>query len=685
MTQFKGILKKINLENMERILSFKVFNVELSVLVVGVAIVVYALVFSYFTIMKDFGFRTYAWDLGIFNQALWTTLHDGEFFYYTCELLINPSGSFFAIHFSPVLFFVLPFYAVYPASQTLLVIQSFVLALGAVPLYKLTKDVLKYRVASLVFVLAYLLYPPLQGINWFDFHVQSFLPLFFFSAIYFFEKQNWKGYFLFVTLSLMCEEHAAMVVVFIGLFGLLRHKKRFISALKTKNFKDTVFLVVVATVMLAALWYFMTILVRGTFFPINPSFLYEFKASANWSILGVQDPIMAPFYIFLYPAKAITALSYDFLAKMGYLLILFSPLALKPFSSMKHVLPAIPWLFLALFSNYLHYYTIFNQYPAYVIAFIFIAAVYAIGKKEKNLKTLRKQLATVFLCSLVAFMLVSPLGPVVNIVYPEYGFKPITQREELIHEVLTYMPQNASVMTQSNIFPHVSSRINAYVIPVIHQIWRGKVAEFRDFANETLNNVEYVLLDFGSDPSAAELIFSLMQRNHGFKVFVSADSIVLFKKDYGGKAKILSPYEVTYTHSSLALYSGEIVEDPNSTSGTVMYFNGSSGASPMFWYGPRSILSPGRYNITLRFKLNLTGSVASEIFTVEVCSDNGQNILRSKTYFDGDFTGKGTWMNQTFSLDFDKPLIDFEVRAINVSNHVDIYLDYIDVKQIDIP
>ena len=48
MMQLKGILKKINLENMERILSFKVFNVELSVLVVGVAIVIYALVFSYF-------------------------------------------------------------------------------------------------------------------------------------------------------------------------------------------------------------------------------------------------------------------------------------------------------------------------------------------------------------------------------------------------------------------------------------------------------------------------------------------------------------------------------------------------------------------------------------------------------------------------------------------------------------
>jgi len=65
---------------------------------------------------------------------------------------------------------------------------------------------------------------------------------------------------------------------------------------------------------------------------------------------------------------------------------------------------------------------------------------------------------------------VSPIGPVVNIVFPGYGLKPMTEHEEFIHEVLTYVPPNASVMTQNNIFPHVSSRINAYVIPVIHHL-----------------------------------------------------------------------------------------------------------------------------------------------------------------------------------------------------------------------
>ena len=680
MNRLENLLRKVNFETLEKFFGLRVFNIDLSMLVVGVAIVVYSLIFSYFTILKDFQFRTYAWDLGIFSQALWTTLHNGKFFYYTCELLINPSGSFFGVHFSPILFVILPVYAIHPTPQTLLVVQSFILALAALPLYKLVRHVLKYKVVGIVFVFLYLLYPLLQGINWFDFHVQSFLPLFFLSAIYFFEKQNWKTYFLFVILSLMCEEHASMIVIFIGFFAILQHKERLIFALKTKKFKDTFVLVSIATIVLAVLWYLMTLWVRDTFFPVNPDFIYEFKAAENWSVLGVQNPIDIPSYIVLHPARAVAALSYDFLAKIGYLLILFGPLALRPFFSLKHILPAFPWLLYALFSNYQPYYGISNQYPAYVIAFIFTASIFAIADKNGigDLKVLERRLAAMFLCSLVAFILVSPLSPLVTIVYPESGLRSMSEHEEFIHEILTRIPPDVSIIAQSNIFPHVSSRINAYVIPTIHSIWRRKASEFQNFTNETLKNVEFILVDIKSDPYACKLIFPLLQENHEFRVLASADGIILFQKDYDGNATILAPYNITYNYRDLTLYSGEIMEDPNSTSGMVLHFNGSSGNSPVFWYGPRSVLPPGKYNVTLRLKINGTG----EIFTAEFCSNNGQHVLTSETFFDSDLASKAVWVNQTFYLDLDNPLIDFEVRATNVSNQADIYLDYIEIKQI---
>lgn len=679
MAKLRGIIRKISVENSEKILSTKIFKVDLGILLAGMAATAYTLCFSYFTLLNDYTFNTYGWDLGIFNQAFWTTLHNGKFFYYTAELIANPSGSFFGVHFSPILFLLLPVYALYPARQTLLVVQSLVLALGVVPLYKLVMHVLKSRFASLVFVLVYLMYPPLQGINWFDFHVQAFLPVFFFSAVYFLEKQNWKGYFLFIILSLMCEEHVALIVLFIGPLVALKYKDSLLPALKSKNFRNTIFLVSVATSALAVFWYLMTIWVRNAFFPIDPVFSAAFKGSMDWSVLGVQDPIMIPLYVLLNPAKAIIAFGYDFLMKIGYLLLLFGPLALGSFRAAKYLLPAIPWFIYALLSNYVPYYSILYQYPAYVIAFIFIAAVYSIKRDWiHNPKLARKYLIAILLCCLAASIIASPLSPAVALVHPGYGPKTVTPRDQLIHNVLAYIPSNASVLTQNDLFPQVSSRINAYALPTIDPFWNVNASADKDFINALLGKVDYVLVDIKSDPFASSVVFSLLQEDSSFKVFVSADGVILFKKNYEENATILASYSVTYDYNNLALYSGELTTVNDSTRKMVLYFNGTVGYSPMFWYGPRSLLPPGTYDVTLRLRVNGTG----QLFTVNICSDDGQNILLQKIFTINDFTSINTWQNQTFTINLGKPLVDFEVRAVAVSSHADIMLDYIEVSQI---
>jgi uncharacterized membrane protein len=678
MAELRCIIRKINAGNLERILATKIFKVDIGKLLIGTAILTYTLCFSYFTIMNDYAFHTYAWDLGIFNQALWTTLHNGRFFYYTAELLVNPSGSFFGIHFSPILFLLLPIYALYPARQTLLVVQSLALALGSVPLYKLVMHVLKSRAASLVFVLVYLMYPPLQGINWFDFHVQCFLPVLFLSAVYFLEKENWKGYFFFIGLSLMCEEHAALIVLFIGPLVAIRYKTRFLAALKSSNLKDTIFLVSVATSALAVFWYLMTIGVRNTFFPISPAFSSAFMGTRDFSVLGVQDPIMIPLYILLNPTKAIIALNYDFLVKIGYLLILFGPLALRSFFGTKYLLPTVPWFLLALFSNYLPYYSILNQYPAYLVAFIFVAAVYSINNGQiHDLKAVKKRLVAIFLCGLVASMIASPLSPIVAFLYPESGPQLATQRDQLIHEVLAYLPADASVATHNNLFPQVSSNINAYVLPTIDPIWNANPNESKSFVAGILKKVDYILVDIKSDSFTSGVVFSLMEKNYGFRVLVSADGVVLFKKNYGGDAIILAPYNATYDYTNLAIYSGELIKVNDSRSTLVLHFNGTLGYAPLFWYGPRSLLPPGIYNVTLRLRVNGTG----QLFTLNVCSDDGQNVILQKAFADKDFAASNTWENQTITINLDKPLEDFEVRA-KVSSQADVMLDYIDVRQI---
>jgi len=109
------------------------------------------LLFSVLTIFRFYAFRTRAWDLGIFTQSFWTTAYAGKFLYHTCELFINPSGVFFGVHFSPILFFVLPFYWAIPRPETLLVLQSFAIGSAAIPIYKLAKEYTGGRIVGLVF------------------------------------------------------------------------------------------------------------------------------------------------------------------------------------------------------------------------------------------------------------------------------------------------------------------------------------------------------------------------------------------------------------------------------------------------------------------------------------------------------------------------------------------------------
>lgn len=56
------------------------------------------------------------------------------------------------------------------------------------------------------------------------------------------------------------------------------------------------------------------------------------------------------------------------------------------------------------------------------------------------------------------------------------------------------MPGDASILTQNHVFPHVSSRIEAYVLPVL-SFDRDQTRMVEDYVDSLINHVEYVLLD----------------------------------------------------------------------------------------------------------------------------------------------------------------------------------------------
>jgi uncharacterized membrane protein len=541
--EFPSRIKTISIEKTEAWLSKRFAIRERAEIILYVSIAAYATVFSILTIFQHYEFRTYAWDLGIFTQSLWTTLNGKGFLYHTCEIFMNPSGSFFGVHFSPILFSVLPIYWIFPEAETLLTLQSFVLALAAIPIYKLAKEYAGGRIVGLVFALGYLLFPAVHYVNLYDFHVQSFLPLFFSFTVYFIVKEDWPNYFLFMFLALMVEEHAAAIVFFEGVFVTWRYKSEIFSWIKTRKAFRLRLLIPAAVMVTSVVWYLFTIWQRNTFFPTNPATAGQFMGSGNFRILGAEDPLDVPILVILRPLEAAQSLVFDAQIKLVYIIVLFGPLAFFSFKSLSVLIPTLPWLGFSFFSMAECHHMLGRQYETYLVSFIFAAAILALSKdylKKPTLGSVKRSIKIIMVSILISFIVLSPLSPVPNILFPNH--KPIclggTQTSVYIGEherslacVANMIPSNASVMTQDNLFPHVSDRADAYVVAerfLITDICDIVV----DFINQTLDKVQYVFMDSRTDSVASMLLLSLLTTKPQFTLVASADNgtILLYER-----------------------------------------------------------------------------------------------------------------------------------------------------------
>ena len=184
----------------------------------------YILLFSMLTVLKHLSFNTSALDLGLFDQMMWTTLN-GRFFYIS---ILNSSQ--FSQHMSPLLLLILPIYAIFQTPITLLIIQTISIGLGAFPLYLIAREKLDEK-GALIISGCYLLYPPLEYANMFDFHMESLGILLLITAFYFLFKNKYKAYVIFLIFSLFVKEYVALIGISLGLYIILIKKERNLGTL----------------------------------------------------------------------------------------------------------------------------------------------------------------------------------------------------------------------------------------------------------------------------------------------------------------------------------------------------------------------------------------------------------------------------------------------------------------------
>ncbi len=663
----------------------------------------YFIIISHLTILKLQALGMHAWDFGIYLQATHTTATSGMLFYTTVELPFTitqiPPGTQFSIHFSPILFLIVPIYAIFQTPVTLLVIKSFVIAIGAIPVYILARKALGKPAWGLLFAAGYLLYGAVHAINWYDFQPHFFFPTFVLFTILFIELRRNHMALLFSVLSMSSIEIAPFFIIALSLSFLLMQRKPLSELIRCHNFSALFKSLPITLILTATIWLAVVFLLGSLL---------------GWQTASFHPAIQRRALI----ANSLNlwgALSYDLQAKLLYLVLLLGPFAFLSLLEPALLLPGSLWMLYAMLSNYPPYYSLSFQYPSFVIPFVVAASIFGSKKILESLRRQRTRVISATLCCAIGLATIasSPVGPFHLGNHPwagPFGIPTVTPHDQYVHDLIDLIPTNASVLTGNDLFPFVAQRPNAYVFPFSAAFPNNSTApnddvetyaDFNGTLDTYLRKVEYVLYDAQTDIAGA-VILPTRNITRNFGLFAEADGAILLKREYTGNPVLFVPYERIYRWNDLAPINGTVVWDQSSESGNVLYHYSPTSSSD-FWYGPGCFLARGTYSVD--FRLKLEGSPPSSPLTLAVVKwgaianitmmgsesmwyiPNVSIESETQTYISTvrletrDFIQEESY--QTFTLQFrvDQPS-GFEFCGLAVPHATGVYVDYIKLSQV---
>ena len=153
-------------------------------------------------------------DLANMEQTIWNTLH-GNFMRSTIypttgrsveDFTTRRTESRLGAHVQPLLLLLLLPYAVIPRSETLLVLMSLSVSLGAIPVFRLARRRFARDWMGLLFALGYLLLPMVETNAGWDPHGLSFLPTFLLLALDAAESGQRGWWWVWTLLAMGCRE-----------------------------------------------------------------------------------------------------------------------------------------------------------------------------------------------------------------------------------------------------------------------------------------------------------------------------------------------------------------------------------------------------------------------------------------------------------------------------------------------
>jgi uncharacterized membrane protein len=454
----------------------------------------YAIYFSYFTILHHHRLGTAGFDLGININWCYNALHGHPA---RSTVLFGPDGgNFYSAHAIFGMFFWLPLYALHPGGEVLLIVQATLAGLAATTLYLFASTQIP-RWSAVLVAYAYLLFAPLHGPNFYDFH-ELIPPLPFHFLLYWAiaTRRNWLVGIL-VPVIWSFREDMPVGLTMLGLFLVLTGIRPRLGA-------------VIA--LTSGIWF---VLLKFVLMPLGGSWWFaaiykDLQPGGKGGYGGVVQTLL------INPAYSLSTLLKE--DKLIYFLHMFAPLALLPARRIALLLLAIPgFAFSILTTGYPPTLSIAFQYTCHSIPYLFAASVLmlrVLGQGEGGTVRRRAALGAVVV-GVLAHSYV--FGAVLQHETFVGGFQKIEfsmsakeqKRYATMQRLAAQIPQEASVAASETEIPHVAARMDAYTLKdgslgtdpdfVLVNSTRVGIGGTRTAMNAIFNRGSYTLVDKGDD------------------------------------------------------------------------------------------------------------------------------------------------------------------------------------------
>lgn len=335
-------------------------------------VLIYTVVFSFFSYLRFVNFFTTNWDLGINEQMLWTSTH-GYLLFETGDYIFyhGTVHSFLQIHSTYIALPVSLLYHLVPYSTTLFVIQSLTFSLSIIPLFLIGKDREINRNLLYAISICYLLSFGAISAIFYDYHWESFIPLEFFTMFYFFSHKKYLYSVLSIIVGSLTLEVFPFLAASIVVYFMWTYFRFHMFAIH-KMYKRKEWLTPFLILCITGLTY---IAIRLLQYFVIPA-IVSVHISSSGGALGTS---ISQLFVPQFHSTLVLTLS--------YWLLIYASFGFVPLLRPRHLIMQIPWAYSTIFLNNGLASYFGNQYAFIAIPPAIIGLIYFVEPSSNGSQT----------------------------------------------------------------------------------------------------------------------------------------------------------------------------------------------------------------------------------------------------------------------------------------------------------